>query len=641
MRSARLLLLCLLAAVPVAAQEWAWHQPEPEDETPAQKLERLETALTRLQRETSERKAQSASDTRRPTLARRILEIDPGHAAALEEQAAAATLRFVDWKNRADRSGGYVRGADGGPSARADRHHADADRLLRRALLRTPKAPSLHRRLLRLHAEVRDDRMLRADARAFLQAAPGDPEALLYAGLAAYRQHDLAAAERHFDAALAARPAADRARLLGLETLLTPDEAARYAADSAAFADRFWRSRDPRLLTPQNERRLEHLARLATADLLFYDGQTGRRGWDGLRGEVVTRYGLPDGHHAYTASDFKAKNFSAYDRWDYGDFTLLFEDAFRSGDYQFWSSAFGTDDVTKAGSLFRTVPERYRYAPARQVEMPVVAAAFRGEGGRTDLVVRYAIPLDPFARPGQPLNLTAGAFLLDSLAYVQAEARREVGRTARAEHVAVGGVPFFVDGFVLSARPGSYALAVEAEQAGTGAVGLARRVADVPDLTGPGLRLSDLLLATQVEEARGDAAPRGAVRRGGLDVSPLPWEAVPTGAPLYLYAEAYGLTRAADGLYRYEIEAALEPVDERGRLARVAGALTGGLLSEEPDGGLAVAFESTADTPDVAPYAALDLSTLRPGRYRLRLAVRDAATGATTSTTRTVQLVVH
>ena len=636
-----LLLVCfLLAAAPAAAQSWAWYEPEPEGESRAERIERLEAELGRLQRETGERKAASFSDTRRPTLARRLLDVDPGHVAALEELATGATLRFLDWKNRADQAGGFVAGAARGPSARAERHRAEAERLLRRALLRAPQQASLYRRLLRLHAESEDGPLLTADARAFLRAAPSDPDARLYAGLAAYRQGDLAEAERRFDDALAALPAADRARLLALDDLVTPDDAVRYAADSAAFADHFWRSRDPRLLTPQNERRLEHLARLATADVLFYDGQTGQRGWDGLRGEVVVRYGLPVAHHAYTASDFKAKDFSAYDRWDYGDFTLLFEDAFRNGEYHFWSSATGYDDVIKAGSLFRTTPERYHYRPARLVEMPVVVAAFRGAGGAADLVVRYAVPLDPTARHGQPLNLEAGAFLLDSLAYVQAERRRTVGQTVRTEHASPGGVPFFADGFVLPAAPGAYTLAVEAEQASTGALGLDRRAVTVPDFSGSGLLLSDLLLATRVEEADGDEAPRGVLRRAGLDVAPLLWDVVPVGAPVYLYAETYGLTAAPDGLHRYEIEAALEPVDERGRLARIAGALSGGLVSAAPGGGLAVSFQATSDTPDAAPYAALDLSEQLPGRYRLRFTIRDTVARTEASTARTVYLVV-
>ena len=162
----------------------------------------------------------------------------------------------------------------------------------------------------------------------------------------------------------------------------------------------------------------------------------------------------------------------------------------------------------------------------------------------------------------------------------------------------------------------------------------------MPDFSAPGLLLSDLLLCTRIEDAGSSRAPRGTVRRRGLDLAPLPWDVVPTGAPVYLYAEAYGLTPSPDGLYRYEIEAALEPVDERGQLARIAGALTGGLASDAPGGGLAVSFQATSDQPDAAPYAALDLSGQPPGRYRLRLTVRDAATGHVAETARTVRLVV-
>ena len=634
-----LCLLCLLAAPLAQAQEWAWHQPEPEGETTAEQLERLAAELVRLQRETSERKAFSFADTRRPTLARRILSIEPGHVGALEEQAIEATLRFAYWKNRA---GDYEAGATRGAAGRAERYRTRAEQLLRRALSQRPspaEQTDLYRRLLRLHLETDDDDALGQDAAAFRLSAPLSPDALLFAGLAFYRQDDLAAAEHHFDAALEAMPPESRARLLALDDLLSPGDAEPYAADADGFAEHFWRSRDPRLLTPQNERYLEHLARLATADLLFYDGQTRQRGWDGLRGEVVTRYGLPSRHLTYTAQNFRDKDFGAYDRWIYDGFTLLFEDAFRSGDYQFWSSASGYDDVTKAGSLFRTQPETFRYHPERLIELPVVTAAFRGKGGQTDLVVRYAVPLDSLAVPGQPLGLAAGAFLLDSLSRIQAEDRRRVGRTVRGEHVRPGGVPFFADGFVLDAAPGSYTLAVEAEQASTKAVGVRRMAVEVPDFSGPGLQMSDLLLAVRVEEAMTGKAPRGALRRRGLDLAPLPWERVPLGAPVYLYAETYGLVRAPDGLYRYEIEAALEPVDERGRLARVAGALTGGLASRAPSDGLSVTFEATSDTPEAALHPALDLSGQTPGAYRLRLAIRDLVRGTVVQTERAVRLI--
>jgi hypothetical protein len=59
-------------------------------------------------------------------------------------------------------------------------------------------------------------------------------------------------------------------------------------ADRAA--ESFWRGSDPDLTTPENEARLDFLARVAHAVLLFRDPQGVR--WD-LRAELFARYGIP------------------------------------------------------------------------------------------------------------------------------------------------------------------------------------------------------------------------------------------------------------------------------------------------------------------------------------------------------------
>jgi len=573
----------------------------------------LETRLRLYQRELSEERAFSMTDGRRATLARRILRLDSTSAVAREERALAYFLEF-DWRRGlADRGGGCDTTATRGMSGAANRALRRSRDHLRRALAAAPDRASTHRLRLRSYAAARDEAGLLAAARQMHAARPNDPDAALYFGLGLYQNGDLEAADTTFAHALHVMPDSQRAVFEHVGDLLYPDERDAFASDSAAVTAQFWRTRDPRLLTPQNERRLEHLARLALADLLFTDTQTGRRGWETAQGEVVIRYGLPRAEQSWLANDVLAKDFSRYNRWNYGDFTLLFEDAFRSGDYEFWSSAAGEDEVTRARSLMNRMPERFEYAPPRRVEFPMVAATFRGEKG-TDVVVRYGVPVE---RRGARLDLQSGAFLLDADGTIAAEQRRRA--TIAGTVHSFEDATLWTDGFEVSAAPGDYELAVEFEQGATGTVGLRREPVALPDYQTAEFTASDLLLAYAVEDAEGDAA--GRVERRGLHIEPAPWGVFATTQPIYLYVEGYDLTPADDGFNRYAVEVALRPKPPTGLTKWIED------LLGRRERGVAVEFEGSARGRDLGEYVVLDASDQSPGAYELTLRLRDRVTG--------------
>ena len=601
----------------------------------------LEAKLEALRRVLPENRAFSLSDTRRPALARRILALDSTSALAHEELALRAFGEFGWRRSLAQRTGGWDPEATRGNSGAANRALARAAEHLDAALRTDPAAARAHRLRLRVHAYARDDEALAEAARAFAAARPDDPAAALYLGLAAYRLHDVEAAGRHFAAALAAMPPEERAAFEALDRFLGDDERAAYAADSAGFAARYWQRRDPRLLSARNERRLEHYARVALADLLFADPFRGTRGWDTPRGEVVVRYGLPDDDGSWLANNVLARDFGAYERWAYAPtdgeegFDILFEDAFRSGDYDFPSSAAGEDEATRVRSLFRRRPERYAYRPPTLVPFPTLAATFKGEGGRTAVVVPLGIPLADGTPQGAPLGVETGAFLLDAEADVVGEARQRVARLDRAATLRADGGLLWAGGLALDAPPGDYTLAVEFAQAATGAVGVQRLTVALPDYGGPGLRLSTLLPALLVEEIEGEAPPVGAgrVRRGPFVILPAPRARFAAGESVYLYAEAYGLT-VRDGGTRYAVEAVLEPADEAGPLERAARFLFGRRAPE----GVSVRFDAAGTAPDEGQYVILDTAGQAPGAYTLTLRLTDLHTGATAEAVRRLDL---
>ncbi len=569
----------------------------------------LETRLRQLQRELSEERAFSMTDGRRATLARRILALDASSAVAHEERALGYFLEF-DWRRSlAERQGGWDRTAERGMSGAANRALRRAYDHVDQALAAEPDRASAHRLALRTAATARDDAVFLAVAQRMKAARFADPDADLFLGTALYRRGQTAEAGGAFAAALAAMPDDQRRAFESIALFIGSDDEPTFDADPAGFTDSFWQRRDPRLLTTQNERRLEHVARLALTDLLFTEPRRGRRGWESTKGEVAVRYGLPRAEATWLTNDIVGKDFSRYNRWNYGDFTLLFEDAFRDGDYEFWSSAAGKDEVTRARSLMTRMPERFDYAPPNRVAFPFAAATFRGAGGTTDIVVSYSPPDD--AR-----NIQAGAFLLDANGEIVTEQR---STTPRA--------PVGVGAFELGATPGAYELAVEFETAE--AVGFERTALAVPAYSGD-FALSDLLPATIVEEGGGTA---GVVRRG-FQIMPAPAATFAVEQPVYVYFEGYDLAMLDDGSSRYAVEVTLRPKDTATGLARLARRLFG-----ERERGVAVEFEGYSSARSFGEYVVLDARDQASGPYLLTLRLRDLGSG--NALERTTELVLE
>lgn len=114
------------------------------------------------------------------------------------------------------------------------------------------------------------------------------------AGYALHVQGEFAAADSAFDRALASMPEEQRCKWEDLAVALDGDIDRYLDADCAArdaLNRRIWRLADPLYLTPGNERRTEHFARIVLVSLLADSDNTYglRWGWDNR--ELLIRYG--------------------------------------------------------------------------------------------------------------------------------------------------------------------------------------------------------------------------------------------------------------------------------------------------------------------------------------------------------------
>ncbi|QXD14698.1 tetratricopeptide repeat protein [Rhodocaloribacter litoris] len=566
-------------------------------------------------------------------------------------------------------------------SRRAQRAYDLAIGHLRKALEHDPRKRAVYDDMMRIFAL----KGAYPEALEMLQQMyvyfPEDPALWTYLGLAHYRSGNAVAAAKAFQTAFQYMDPEMADAYTRLDEILPEEERKKYEADRAGYASRFWTSKDPRYLTPYNERKLEHYARLTYADLLYGSPKLKLRGWNTERGRILVRYGIPKtdviimpsqtrgqqrglnpiaasapppdadiaadpanlqtGLQQFTGnfeSDFDVTvEANTFNVWDYGDFRFVFEDPFRNGEFRLYSPSA---DAIAAGSLpwlndyeiraretFRRIPERYEYAPpGRQVEIPYLVSAFKGENGQADLYVHFGIPINHYDPEAGMINLTAnaGTFLVSSERDMLAERRRTIYGLRTDQIVSFSETNLWIDGQVLAAPPGEHDVSVEFETAGGGTVAVQRRRVRVPDFTAGTLQLSDVMLAYRVEEAPdGKPVLPSDVVRHGLSIQAAPWSVFSHRQPIYLYFEVYNLTQAGDGTTHYEIEAVLRPKDTSGGLGKLVKGLFGG-----GDKGVSVSLPGEGRTPDEHHYLILDASNQEPGRlYTLHLRVRDQVSG--------------
>lgn len=528
---------------------------------------------------------------------------------------------------------------------------------LQTSLRRDARRRSLYDHVLRLAVLSGEWEQAQPFVREMVTQFDADPASWLYLGLVAHRQGDAETAEAAFARAVSRMSAADSTSFVDLTRILAPDDAERFRADPLTFSRQFWLARDPRYLQIANERRSEHFARLVSADLLFSSERLGRAGRDTERGRMFIRYGPPardlmvdggfqrvleawgDRVEAFEPSQTES-DANRFHVWDYGDLRLVFEDPNRTGEFRLYSppadlwavgSARATiqqsDYVAIAREAVRERPERYDYEPpGRAVPLPYLVSAFRGDDGRTDLYVAWGVPLAPDAGASADVDLTirTGAFLVGADHELRFERRRTIHGLRGTQIASFADTRLWTTVEEMTAQPGPYDVSVEFETATGGTAAVQRRSVDVPDLSGPGLRMSDLLLSYSAVPTE-ESTAAGRIERNGLALWAAPWGVFATTDPIVVYVEVYGL-QPGDGRTDYEVEARLVPRDASRGVRRALRRLFGGRGR-----GVSTAAEAQGDATDDWQSLTVDASGQAPGLYTLTVTIRDRVAGRSVS----------
>jgi GWxTD domain-containing protein len=496
----------------------------------------------------------------------------------------------------------------------------------RQALAADPAHVDAAVRLLGHLADAGEWAEYQAVAERLQRAAPDDARSYLFLGLALHERGQDHPADSAFARALALLSPDERAVFHDVAPLLPPQARARYATlDGEARADAnrvFFAAKNPLFLTGADERRLEHYARLAWAELKFAAPTSGRRGWDSDRGRIWVRYGQPWRWYQCCYGDIPPVR-SVY--WSYGENGPVFVFA-RPLTYRHARMTENTQRL--AEEVLASAPELYRPHTVPEVlALPHQLVRFRGsEPGVTRVEVYALPPLDRLEVPPGG-ELEAGLFLFDGafnpLWGSPGRARvheRTVGLTYRVE-----------------LGPGEYQYSLEARRADGDTVARpAARERHPLLIRQPAARvsLSDVLLAAWVEDRGAAAATRSELR-----IAPLRTTDIEEGQAFAIYFEIYDLVTDDEGLGHYRASFAVEDSTRRNLVQRVTRGLQELVGRGEP--GAVLRWERVAPVRDgvAIDYLRIGAEGLTPGEYVLRLRVEQPGGGLPAETVRRFRVV--
>ena len=451
--------------------------------------------------------------------------------------------------------------------------------------------------------------------------ASADPRTHLFRGMVLHRSgHDDEAAAA-FDRALALLPPTDRRQFQDVAHLLPAAGRESYDRVSetrrAAVSNAFFATADPLLLTPSEELRLEHYARLAWAELWFGAPEAGLRGWETDRGRIFLRYGAPALRIQYRPAALTPERVAI---WSYGpdgpNFVFRRVATHRIARLDSPSRAL-------ADHLARFAPHRYEPAAVTRVlSVPFQIARFRGPTGSLRFIVAAPVPLDSL-EVGPADRLETGVFLVPP----DAAPGTVLSSVTRAA-VPAGAIRTRID-----APPTDvYILGIEARRAAADSIprplARVRETVHAPPFPEGRLSLSNLLLLDQPPAA-------------GPPPTPPPVEAArphalfSPGEPLHLFFEVYGLRPDAAGWANHRATLTLEPLHQPGILGRLRDAIA---PRRDPPARLSWERSAPLDGGVLRDAISLAAPPLPAGDYVIRLQLTDPSGGGSAEARRHIRV---
>lgn len=406
-----------------------------------------------------------------------------------------------------------------------------------------------------------------------LERIPDDKDALLFYGLGCQKIKNFELANLFYKKAFDQMDREERQMMESIDLIATTEEKRQLITHKiqesneefmmrtdSQILEKFWKKRDPLLLTEFNEQRLEHYGRVAYANLRFSQPSKRIAGWQTDQGKAYIRFGryryrkVARSEIAITAEVNRPPPRPSLvtapgETWFYEGFSINFKQGVDSDSWRFATP-----------SSFRLPP---RYVDLYQkVSLPHQIATFY-EGDSTSVELSYAVPKAEFGITSGKVNLEDGIFIFDEnweeLYKERVDTIIELSSSMPEFYQKADSLrdSYLVFQKNFKTPPDSYLIAVEVRNRKTNIVGTFRKQGNFLH-TRAGLKMSDLLLASRIE-AR-NPMPTG---RRDFEIVPNPIRTYHPSEPVFIYLEMYHLTQNAYGQTRYDISYRLEPAEKK------------------------------------------------------------------------------
>ena len=503
-----------------------------------------------------------------------------------------------------------------------------AERSARRALELVPDDSVARRVMFALLAERERWEELASQAQRARRVSPAGAMPILAHGLALHRLGRRAEAEATFDSALRVLPDTLRQRLTSLERLMRarsprrgqPSDSAKYvgfATEQRALTDSmYWALADPLALTPENEFRSEHFARVAYAEVVFTAEDQKLRGIDTQRGDIHIRYGPPTRRNTVPLGEV----------WRYPN-RLAFVFTYSP---MYGTARLGEFSALRAEIMRGDRPASFRYAPlARRIDsVDVQVARFRVDASRidsADVFVTGVIPVDSLLAGldvrRTVVDIAFGVWTAEGVRIALQQSRVPV--TISGDGVNLPRLRTWRQRLPM----GELVYRVEAAQY-DGLVG-ARGRALLTLAPGTAFGSSDLVVAAAAGPRPGTAPARWS----DLAIAPSAG-VVARGAPIALVWETYGLQADSVGSSRYRVTVAVQR-RSGGRISDLATRIVAGVVPGAAQRATSLRYvRVTGEVSAVVDWLTLDLGDTRAGEYVAQVTIEDLVSGERTVTRR-------
>lgn len=533
----------------------------------------------------------------------------------------------------------------------AEKDLAEAKKLLRTAVARDPKMAEARCRLAALYYEERQyEEMAGVLEKGIAHHATAD--LFLFLGLARQQLGRIGAAMAAYEQALQMMPAADRELFYSLQTVLAPASLTAYEStpDSLKpqYHERYWKARDPLLLTTVNERLLEHFGRVAYANLRFSLPDKKIAGWKTDRGKTLIRFGnhrtnLRKGTYFdslttyhYDSTYYQLRFNPSVEVWNYGDFSIRFADPAMNGNFVFAWGNFWSDGRWAFEHQIRKEPERYIFPHGgRRLELPHVIAQFKSTTSDSTLLEVYFGVSELPKQEAERLRLWRGLFFFDANGNEVRQLRDYhtlVNPMMESNAIADAATEtnYLIDRWPVKMRPGAYHLALEALNPKTGHSGSDREPIIVDDFSGDRLCMSSVVLAN-AGRTKTDTH-LSLYKKDDVDLVPSLFQKFSAEQPIYVYYEIYHLALAENGRSRYRVDYTVESVQEnKGLVSRTAAAFGRFIGLGDRRGAITSSFESSGGSRTEKLYHGFELLDRKMGQYDLTIRVTDQISGQAVS----------